>query len=330
MEGVMAGKFQMGTILALVFLLMLPAASEAFNRDLSTVMIDDAISFCPDNLREYLDARKALVLKGMKHGDYASGPIDPMSAERVYNLLIERLKQGKADDPNVIIAFGTLAFFLSETVSPGACRTLDALLPEWVLYDGTDPINNVEETILCTLELSKPFHGQCDEESMGDAYNVAVNVIVDFWIAVFNEAGMETGALLPVGSQVDHSRQAIYTPQELEAMRIAKEAREAAQAAYDEEMREMVRNGVITAEVVQWQKEQKEKKKIDQYIEKYRLQLKQLEEESDELRSGGTMDRDEVKRMRALNDEMGEIKSRISEFEDDPNMALEKERNDNW
>ena len=326
----MAGKFQMGTILALVLLLMLPASSEAFNRNLSESMIADAISFCPDNLRDYLGAREKLIYKGMNHGDFATGPIDPMSAKRVHDLLVERLKQGRQDDPNVIIAFGTLAFFLSETVSPGPCRTLEALLPELVLYDGTDTIENMEDTILATLEMSKPFHGACDEESIGNAYNIAVNTIVDFWISAYGKAGLDPGELRPVGSQVDHSRKAIYTPEELEAMKKAREAREAAQAALDTEMEGMIKQGIITKEVVDWQRKQQEKKKIAVYLEKYRTQLENLEVEVNGLHRLGTMNSDQVRRMRGLNEEILEIKSRITEFEENPEMALELEKTHSW
>ncbi|MBI9074541.1 MAG: hypothetical protein JEZ02_03945 [Desulfatibacillum sp.] len=326
----MVGKFQMGTILALALLLMLPASSGAFNRDLSITMIEDAISFCPENLREYLKAREMLVAKGMKHGDYAPGPIDPMSSKRVYDLLVQRLKQGKLDDPNVIISFGTLAFFLSETVSPGPCRTLDALLPELVLYDGTDFITSPEDSILSTLELSKPYHGACDEESIGNAYNIAVNVIVDFWISAYNAANLDSGELVVVGTQVDHTRRAIYTPEELEGMKRAKEAREIAQAALDLEMAQMIKQGIITKEVLEWKKKQQDKKDIDRYILRYNNKLKALEEEVDEIHRQGTMQPNQVERMRDLNAEIFEVKSRIADLEEDPELAIEREKTNSW
>ena len=326
----MAGMRRCVVIFALIFVFLFPASSHAFNRELYQVMVKDALSFCPKGLKKYLKSRPELIYKGVQYGDLNTGAIDPLAAQRVFDLTVERLKKGEPNNANIFMSYGTMAYFLSETVSPGACRTLDTLLPDVVTYDGHDEVVDAASRVKSLVEESRQFHGVCDAEIVGQAYVAALNVVVDFWISAYSAGGRDPGEVLTAGAQIDHSGKPMLTAEELEAIRLAEEELAAAKAAKDKELAEMAAKGVITKEVLVWKAERKEKREIEKAINKYEMRMEWLKKREKELDSLKVMTTEQMEKSEDVKSEIFEITNRLELFESDPDLAIENERSVAW
>jgi len=326
----MPGIFRVGFIFALVVVFMLPRQAEAFNRDLAQSIVIDAIAFCPDNLKSYLENRQKLVMDGLKYGSLNPEPIDTSASVRISDTLSKRISQGRQNEFNVITSFGTLAFFLSETISPGLCRTVHPLLPEVVTYDGPDSINDTLSRVKSLMEESRPFHGSCEPETVGQAYNLAVNTIVDFWVSACIKGGLDTGPALDAGSQINHTQNAVYTPEELTDIKAAEQAEAAALSKRMAELLDLAKKGVKSEELDGWVEEIENKNEVDHWINKYNLDLAYLEKLIDDLRLKKLMDSNDRDKLNDLKARASEVERRLFVFENDPKAALKMEKNKAW
>ena len=196
--------------MVLAVIIALPGNAVAFKSLTRDQLVYDAIEFCPPQLREYLRSHMAEVSAGMhfkerhRHGPYS---IDPYDTEMVYQNLIQDLKDGRHNEFNTAHAFGVLACFLAETISPDDYKTPAHLIPEKVTYDGFQRIDQVSvkphiEGLIHDYRV--PCRNRMKREITDTLYNIAVNEIVDYWISAWEASGYQSGMLTRTGQEISH------------------------------------------------------------------------------------------------------------------------------
>jgi hypothetical protein len=202
--------FKMFAILLFVILIFPPGNSFAFKSLTRDQLVYDAIEFCPAELKAYLRSNLATISSGMhfkerhRSGSYS---IDPYDSELVYQHLIKDLRDGKHDEFNTAHAFGVLACFLAETISPDNYKTPSHLIPEKVEYDGHHPVEtaSVKPHITSLIENYRiPCKKRMKKEITDQLYNIAVNEIVDYWVSAWEAGGYQAGLFASVGEEITH------------------------------------------------------------------------------------------------------------------------------
>ncbi|MDH3828676.1 MAG: hypothetical protein OET21_14740 [Desulfobacterales bacterium] len=202
--------FKIFIILLFVVLIFPAGNSFAFKSLTRDQLVYDAIEFCPAELKAYLRSNLATVSSGMhfkerhRSGSYS---IDPYDSELVYQHLIKDLRDGKYDEFNTAHAFGVLACFLAETISPDNYKTPSHLIPEKVEYDGHEQveITSIKPHITNLIENYRiPCKSRMKKEITDRLYNVAVNEIVDYWVSAWEAGGNQAGMFASVGEEITH------------------------------------------------------------------------------------------------------------------------------
>ncbi|MCK5487766.1 MAG: hypothetical protein KAI86_16220, partial [Desulfobacterales bacterium] len=124
--------FKILVFFLLVGVLIFPDGSFAFKSITRDQIVYDAIEFCPVELQAYLRNNIAIVSAGNHFAERhqrRSYSIDPYETEVVYNHLIKDLREGKYNKFNTAHAFGVIACFIAETISPDNYRTPQHLIP---------------------------------------------------------------------------------------------------------------------------------------------------------------------------------------------------------
>ena len=202
--------FKMFAILLFVVLIFPPGNSLAFKSLTRDQLVYDAIEFCPAELKAYLRSNLATISSGMHFKErHRSGrySIDPYDSELVYQHLIQDLRDGKYDEFNTAHAFGVLACFLAETISPDDFKTPSHLIPEKVEYDGHQQVDmaSVKPHITGLIENYRiPCKKRMKKEITDQLYNIAVNEIVDYWVSAWEAGGYQTGLFASVGEEITH------------------------------------------------------------------------------------------------------------------------------
>jgi hypothetical protein len=203
--------FKIFTFLLLVFLIFPAGNSFAFKSLTRDQLVYDAIEFCPAELKAYLRCNLATVSSGMhykeRHRRGVNRLIDPYDTEMIYEHLIEDLRDKKYDEFNTAHAFGVLACFLAETISPDNYKTPDHFIPEKVQYDGHQQIEaaSVKPHITNLIENYRiPCRETVKKEITDQLYNKAVNEIVDYWVSAWEAGGYQAGLFASVGDEITH------------------------------------------------------------------------------------------------------------------------------
>jgi hypothetical protein len=197
---------------SLFVILIFPAGNSfAFKSLTRDQLVYDAIEFCPAELKAYLRCNLATVSSGMhykeRHRRGVDRLIDPYDTEMIYERLIEDLRDRKYDEFNTAHAFGVLACFLAETISPDNFKTPEHLIPETVRYDGPQQIEvaSVKSDITNLIENYRiPCRARIKKEITNQLYNVAVNEIVDYWVSAWESGGNQAGLFASVGEEITH------------------------------------------------------------------------------------------------------------------------------
>ena len=186
----------------MVVCVAVPSLSMAFNRESRKGILDDAISLCPENLKAYLEDDLGAVYEGMTF-DYDTHSIaDPRAIPRVYTGLMERLKSPKPDDYNTMRAFGSLAALVTEAIYPGYRSSTDDINPSVVTFDGIQQLGDPEAKAKALVDAYSPYWRDNSAPVQDSLYGVAVNEIVDFWVAAWRAAGKAPGAFQEFGQEI--------------------------------------------------------------------------------------------------------------------------------
>jgi hypothetical protein len=195
-------------LLILFGIIFSPAGSFAFKSITRDQLIYDAIEFCPSELQKYLLENIHSVSAGNHFAEIhkrRSYAIDPYETEAIYNRLVADLKAGKINDYNTAHAFGVIACFIAETISPDNFKTPQHLIPDDVKYDGYQQIGNIKSDISKLIENYRiPCQHVWDKEVTEVLYNVAVNEIVDYWTSAWQQSGFQAGTLAGSGKKISH------------------------------------------------------------------------------------------------------------------------------
>jgi hypothetical protein len=200
--------FKILVFFLLVGVLIFPDSSFAFKSITRDQIVYDAIEFCPVELQAYLRNNIAIVSAGNHFAERhqrRSYSIDPYETEVVYNHLIKDLREGKYNKFNTAHAFGVIACFIAETISPDNYRTPQHLIPNDVSYDGHHEVGDIKSHI---TSLIKDYRIPCQKKMKKGItellYNVAVNEVVDYWVSAWEEGGYQTGMFASAGKKISH------------------------------------------------------------------------------------------------------------------------------
>lgn len=200
--------FKISFFCLLVGFFVFPASSFAFKSITRDQIIYDAIEFCPEGLQAYLRDNIATVSAGNHFAERhqrRSYTIDPYKTEVVYNHLVKDLKAGKYDEFNTAHAFGVIACFIAETISPDNYRTPQHLIPTAVSYDGYQEVGDVNSHITNLIQDYRiPCQKKMKKEITELLYNVAVNEIVDYWVSAWEAGGYQAGMFASAGKKISH------------------------------------------------------------------------------------------------------------------------------
>jgi hypothetical protein len=196
-------------VLFLLFgVIFFPDSSFAFKSITRDQIIYDAIEFSPVELQTYLRDNLAIVSAGNHFAERhqrRSYSIEPYVTEIIYKQLIKDLKKGKYDEFNTAHAFGVIACFIAETISPDNYRTVQHLVPNDVSYDGYQEVGDVKSHITSLIENYRiPSRKKMKKEITELLYNVAVNEIVDYWVSAWEDGGYQAGRFASVGKKISH------------------------------------------------------------------------------------------------------------------------------
>ena len=196
-------------VLSLLFgILFFPDSSIAFKSVTRDQLIYDAIEFSPAELQAYLRDNLIDVRAGSHFAERhrrRSYSVDPFATEIIYKQLIKNLKSPSDDDFNTPHAFGVLACFIAETISPDNYRTPSQMIPDDVSYDGYQEVGHVNSNITVLIENYRiPYRNRMEKEITDQLYKVAVNEIVDYWVSAWMASGHQAGLFADTGKKISH------------------------------------------------------------------------------------------------------------------------------
>ncbi len=183
--------------LLLIFSLFNAQSALAFNSQTRCQIIRDAIYFAPEKLQGYLVENFESVHKGIHHIDLAGKKdFDPYQAKTIYQALVKKLQKNKLESFNTTHRFGVLAGYLAETVTPLNFHGISDLIPGKVEHDGYQPVKDINGSLSRIIrDYRNPYLGQTRREVTDFLYAVAVNEIVDHWMAAWQAGGQPLGEL---------------------------------------------------------------------------------------------------------------------------------------
>ena len=185
-----------------------PDSSFAFKSITRDQLIYDAIEFSPEGLQGYLRENLAVISAGNHFAERhqrRSYSVDPYDTESIYKQLVKDLKSNKLDEFNTAHAFGVIACFLAETISPDNYKTPQHLIPKKVSYDGYQEIGDINSHITSLIKNYRiPCRQKLTKEVTVLLYNVAVNEIIDYWISAWESSGHQSGMFASVGKNISH------------------------------------------------------------------------------------------------------------------------------
>ena len=192
----------------LLGVIFFPDSSFAFKAITRGQLIYDAIEFSPAELQAYLRDNLAIVAAGNHFAERhqrRSYSVEPYATELIYKQLVKDLKRGKYDEFNTAHAFGVLACFIAETISPDNYRTPSHLIPNDVSYDGYQEVGDVKSHISSLIKHYRiPGRKKMNAEVTERLYNVAVNEIVDCWVSAWESGGYPAGQFASAGKTISH------------------------------------------------------------------------------------------------------------------------------
>ena len=200
--------FKILVICLLFGVLFFPDSSFAFKSITRNQLIYDAIDFSPTELQAYLRDHILIVTSGSHFAERhrrRSYTVDPYATETIYKQLVEDLNAGKYDEFNTAHAFGVIACFIAETISPDNHKTAQHLIPYEVSFDGYHEVEDVKSNINGLIaDYRIPGRHRMSKEVTEVLYNAAVNEIVDYWVTAWVSSGHQAGQFAATGKTISH------------------------------------------------------------------------------------------------------------------------------
>ena len=199
---------KMFVLFLLIGVMFMPAGANAFKMETRDQLVYDAIKFSPAELQAYLRDNIAIVAAGNRFAERhqrRSYSVEPYDTEIIYKQLVIDLKTNKLDEFNTAHAFGVIACFIAETISPHYYTTAQNFVPYDVSYDGHQEIGDVRSHITSLIENYQISGRQKVAPEITEMlYNLAVNEIVDYWVSAWVSSGHEAGRFPGAGEKIDH------------------------------------------------------------------------------------------------------------------------------
>lgn len=204
----MLKKLSIGFIL-LLFAIMSPDNSFGFSREIRIALINDAIEFCPQDLKVLLKKNQDALMDGMlfvsrNRKFFHMSDIEDVT-ECHYNNIIKEFKAGELNEDGITRSFGLIACFISEIICHGKIYTSHKLIPDRVRRENFKEVKNVKKEILGFIEKYKPYQNNYREEVITFLYGEAVNSIVNFWVSAWNASGHKETDVNKIKSEIDHN-----------------------------------------------------------------------------------------------------------------------------
>ncbi len=194
------------------FIILFAPHPHAFTITTRRAMVEDAIKFCPAELKTYLVKNIATVKDGMTFVD-RNPEIDygPEGIKSFYSRLISDLKSNEIQSVNTVRKFGLISCYIAEIINP--CnkwrfnRVPQATEDEKIIkYDGHQEIDDIDtrlEDLVADYEMYYSFN-KVDRAIIKRAYGKAVNEIVDYWVSAWTASGNNITQICARGKEVSH------------------------------------------------------------------------------------------------------------------------------
>ncbi|GEM_PF-1796706 len=215
------------TFLVVLVVLMISApVTYAWDNEVHTQMVKDAIALCPKELRIFLKQNINSVIYGSRELNISlSSPTSygynyrksyyvpegergtaPDEAKIISNTVIELLSKKSPDEDLIARRMGLICSYIADSIQPkryiGVAPNypLDYLVNEkrlTVTYNGHNAVEDFSK------DLKDLVRGTWDKDLTDEQYyDLAVNIIVDSWVTIWEKAGLPPGQIIAAGSQI--------------------------------------------------------------------------------------------------------------------------------
>ncbi len=194
--------------------MVLASSSYAFQIETREQIVEDAVKFCPPDLRTFLMPNISILKGKMSFASHMQRPIDSLLLKEISTSLIEEIKSGTDYNYNTISKFGLVALFITEAINPYFSANSISLSNNRarqvsykgiiVIYDGYQPVPDPEFKFKSLTDKYQDSLGYIKPSLLDSAYNDAVNEVSDFFISIWQMAGKPVNDLVSTGFTIDH------------------------------------------------------------------------------------------------------------------------------
>jgi hypothetical protein len=213
-------------LIAVVVLIIFAPVSHAWDNEVHTQMVKDAIALSPHELNVFLKQNINSVIYGSRELNIAlSSPTSygynyrksyyipegergsaPDEAKLVSLSVIELLSKKSPDENLIARRMGLICSYIADSIQPkryigvAPDYPLDYLVNEkrlTVIYNGHNAVDDVAGS------LKDLVRGTWDKELTDEQYyDLAVNSVVDVWVTIWEKAGLPPGEIIATGSKI--------------------------------------------------------------------------------------------------------------------------------
>jgi hypothetical protein len=213
-------------VVAVVTLLVLSPGVYAWDNDVHTQMVKDAIALCPKELRIFLKQHINSVIHGSRELNLSlTSPTSygynyrksyyipegergtaPDELKLVSDSVIELLSKRSPESDMIARRMGLICSYAADSIQPkryigvAPDYPLDYLVSEkrlTITYNGHNAIDDFSG------DLKSFVRGTWNKDLTDEQYyDLAVNYVVDVWTTIWEKAGLPPGEMIAVGSQI--------------------------------------------------------------------------------------------------------------------------------
>lgn len=213
-------------VAAVVALLVLAPGVYAWDNDVHTQMVKDAIALCPKELKIFLKQHINSVIQGSRELNLSlTSPTSygynyrksyyvpdgergtaPDELKLISHSVIELLSKRSQEKDLIARRMGMICSYAADSIQPkryigvAPDYPLDYLVNEkrlTITYNGHNAVNDFSN------DLKKFVRGTWNQDLTDEQYyDLAVNFVVDVWVTIWEKAGLPPGEMIAVGSQI--------------------------------------------------------------------------------------------------------------------------------